>query len=254
MSARQQFIAEVEKADPSLAQLALLAVQILKSDSAAAQEATKDSLQQIATLIETAKVAGCDQSLPRLVQYMRSDLGFEGNALDYYAQDNSDLSQVLRRRSGIPITLAIVYIEIGRALGYNLKGVGFPGHFLVGSYNPDNEELALIDPFEGKLTDRKHALAELARAQGHEYSVKGSVTGWSKSQTDAWFLPANAQQIGLRLLENLKQIHVQVGRLGQALAAVELQLLLAPSNTQLLQQQSKLSQQIFGGGNSPAVH
>ena len=250
MSARQRFIAEVEKADPSLAQLALLAVQILKSDSAAAREATEGSLQQMAILIENARAAGCDQGLERLVQYLHSDLGFEGNALDYYAEDNSDLSQVLQRRSGIPITLAIVYIEIGRALGYNLKGIGFPGHFLVGSFSPDNEDLTLIDPFIGELTDRKQALAQLTRTQGSEFSA----SQWSKKQKDGWFVAVDAQQIGLRLLENLKQIHVQKGQHVQALAALELQLLLAPSNAQLLQQQSKFSQQIYGEGNSPAVH
>ena len=250
MSARQEFIAEIEKADPSLAHLALLAIQILKSDSVAAQKATEVSLQQIAALIENARVAGCDQSLERLVQYVSSDLGFEGNALDYYAEENSDLSQVLQRRCGIPITLAIVYIEIGRALGYNLNGIGFPGHFLVGSFTPETNEQTLIDPFVGELTDRKHALEQLARAQGPEFSV----AQWSKKQTDAWFLAVDARQVGLRLLENLKQIHVQAGRLVQALAAVDLQLLLAPSNAQLLQQQSKFSQRIYGDGSGPAVH
>src|SRR5262245_7672889 len=59
------------------------------------------------------------------------DLGFHGNATDYYDPRNSFLADVLARRTGIPITLAVVFLEVARRVGLDARGVGFPGHFLV---------------------------------------------------------------------------------------------------------------------------
>ena len=267
-SARQQFIELVEKNDANfrgdlsrdlgLARLALLAVQILQNDSPAAQAATSSALKQLTELADQASVAGCDESIERFVEHLQSDLGFRGNADNYYASDNSDLSLVLQRRSGIPITLAIIYIELGRALGFDLQGVSFPGHFLVAHYAAGasqnstlpRTELTLIDPFAGQITDRPTCLANLARMQGN--SAPGSE--FSQEQQAIWFAPANSAQIGLRLLENLKQIFLQSKQMAKALSAVELQLLLAPGDAPLLAQQSALAAQLFGQETPPPVH
>ena len=66
-----------------------------------------------------------------LNEFLFDDLGFIGNTDDYYDPRNSYLNEVIDRRRGIPITLSVLYMEIGRCIGLPLEGVSFPGHFLV---------------------------------------------------------------------------------------------------------------------------
>ena len=83
-------------------------------------------------------------------EYLFGDLGFRGNEIDYNDPRNSCLNYVLDRRTGIPIALSVVYIEVARRLGQPVSGVGLPGHFIV-EYN-DGEFATYIDPFHsGKL-------------------------------------------------------------------------------------------------------
>lgn len=74
---------------------------------------------------------GATEKLARLNHYLFTELGFTGNSDDYYDPRNSYLSDVIDRKLGIPITLSVLYIEVGRRLGLPLVGVSFPGHFLV---------------------------------------------------------------------------------------------------------------------------
>ena len=83
-----------------------------------------------------------------LSEYLFDELGFRGNQDEYYDPRNSYLNEVLIRRLGIPITLALVYIETGRRLGVPLLGVGMPGHFMV--RHRDVEDL-FVDPFHGGI-------------------------------------------------------------------------------------------------------
>ena len=80
-------------------------------------------------------------------QYLFEELGFRGNAGNYYDPRNSCLNEVLTARTGIPITLAVVYLEIGRRLAQPVYGIGLPGHFLVEYRGADFE--AFIDVFHG---------------------------------------------------------------------------------------------------------
>ena len=166
---------------------------------------------------------------------------------------------MLERRTGIPITLAIIYIEVGQALGFDLRGIGFPGHFLVGQFVNHQaagqrlSEVALIDPFTGELTDRSRCLENFERASSSAGGRGVSREDWPAEQIDAWFAPATSQQVALRLLENLKQIYLQTQANGQALAALDLQLLVEPQSFELLQQQKFLSAQIFGRKDQPPV-
>ena len=83
-----------------------------------------------------------------LSEYLFDHLGFKGNDEDYYDPRNSYLNQVLARRMGIPITLAVVYMEIGRRLKIPLVGIGMPGHFLVRHVEVDD---LFVDPFHGGI-------------------------------------------------------------------------------------------------------
>src|SRR3954454_20258212 len=82
-----------------------------------------------------------------LCRYLFHDMGFRGNARDYYDPRNSYLNEVLDRRTGIPISLSAVALAVGTRAGFTLAGVGLPGHFVVKAVDTDGE--VLFDPFHG---------------------------------------------------------------------------------------------------------
>lgn len=86
--------------------------------------------------------------LAMLNQFFYTDLGFSGNVNNYYASENSYLSEVLRTRKGIPISLAVIWLELARGLGLTAQGVSFPGHFLVKVTL--EEGLVVLDPLSGE--------------------------------------------------------------------------------------------------------
>lgn len=97
--------------------------------------------------------AGALQRLRLLNQYFFGELGFGGNVNDYYDPANSYLPDVLARRRGIPISLAVIYIEMAQQCGLSAAGVSFPGHFLVKLHMPQGE--VIIDPFTGESLSRE---------------------------------------------------------------------------------------------------
>ena len=130
-----------------------------------------------------------------LLQHMFGDLGFRGNETDYYDPKNSYLHDVLDRRLGIPITLAVVLMEVGRRVGVDVHGIAFPGHFLIGI---DGD---FLDPYHGgaKLT-RDTLTARLRRALGATAELDGK-----------HLAPATKRQILSRMLHNLRGIHQRRG-------------------------------------------
>ena len=91
--------------------------------------------------------------LRALNQYFFVELGFAGNLNNYYDRRNSHIHEVLATRRGIPITLALVYIELAHQLGLKAQGVSFPGHFLIKLRMPQGE--VVIDPFNGRSLSRE---------------------------------------------------------------------------------------------------
>jgi regulator of sirC expression with transglutaminase-like and TPR domain len=126
-------------------------------------------------------------------QYFFDELGFHGNEIDYNDPRNSCLNYVLDQRTGLPITLSVVYIEVARRLGQPVSGIGLPGHFIV-EYN-DGEFAAYIDPFHsGKLLTLDEC-RQLARER----------TG---SDADAQTLaPVGARYILVRMLNNMRSAY-----------------------------------------------
>jgi regulator of sirC expression with transglutaminase-like and TPR domain len=177
---------------------------------------------QLARLAELAsaasqRVRGARTTRERVVQlnaFLFQERGFTGHRQDYYDERNSFLNDVLERRTGIPITLAIVYVSIAERLGLQARGVGFPGHFLV---RIDDGEAILIDPFAGSLVTRAECEARLRAAAGAEVPF------------DPRLLDATpARQILARVLRNLKQIWLAREDWPRALACAERILVLAP--------------------------
>ncbi len=124
--------------------------------------------------------------------------GFRGNTEDYYDPRNSYLDQVLDRRLGIPISLAVVVMEVGRRLGLPLVGIGMPGHFLV---RLEADPPALIDPFDaGKRLTLADCEARFNAAQGDDARFDPSL-----------LVPVGRRAILARMLGNLKQVHENTG-------------------------------------------
>lgn len=146
------------------------------------------------------------------------ELGFYGNQDDYYDPLNSLLHRVLERRTGIPITLSVVYMEVGRRAGLAVEGVGMPGHFIVRARAGDGEGV-LVDPFHGKTIDREECQQRLDMLYGGRVALE-----------DEHLRATGTRSILARVLGNLKAIYVEAGLHRRALAAIERILLLAPHN------------------------
>jgi regulator of sirC expression with transglutaminase-like and TPR domain len=131
-----------------------------------------------------------------LNHFFFEELGFRAVAEQYYSPDNSHLHRVIEQRRGIPITLSLLYIEIGRAAGLRLFGVGFPGHFLVKLVLHD--AAMLIDVFAGGLPLTEEDL----RARLQAVAQDGETL-----PLDIYLRPASDREVLARLLRNLKAIH-----------------------------------------------
>jgi len=151
--------------------------------------------------------SGPAEKVAALNRYLFDELGFAPNAQDYYDPRNSLLNDVMERRSGIPITLSLIYMAVGNRLGLQLKGVCFPGHFLVKCGVPKG--LIVLDPFFGgqslAITDLQRMLRE---AQGGEVS-RAIIAGF--------LVAASKREILLRMLGNLKAIYLRNRELDNAL-------------------------------------
>ncbi|MGD8789107.1 MAG: tetratricopeptide repeat protein [Burkholderiales bacterium] len=139
--------------------------------------------------------------------YLFDELGFAPNAQDYFDPRNSFLNEVLERRTGIPITLSLVYMAVGRALGLAMNGVCYPGHFLVKCELPDG--IIVLDPFSrGQSLDLGDLQRLLRETQGGEVS-RAIVAGC--------LVAASKREILLRMLRNLKLIYLRTRELDSAL-------------------------------------
>jgi regulator of sirC expression with transglutaminase-like and TPR domain len=149
-----------------------------------------------------------------LADYLHDVRGFSGNAVEYYDPRNSFLNEVLERRTGIPITLALVYLEVGRRLGLPMAGVGFPGHFLV---KLEGDPDVVIDPFSGELLDE----AELEQ----RYRI---AAGAGPTLPREALRAATSREILFRMLTNLKRIYLEQKILPEALICCDRAIALMP--------------------------
>lgn len=154
-----------------------------------------------------------------LNQFLFDEQGFSGNFDEYYDPRNSFLNDVLDRKLGIPITLSILYLELGRRIGLPLEGVSFPGHFLV-KLPVDGGDIVL-DPFAGGVSLSEEDLeTQLETLYGEQQQAALSLAPLLSS--------ADKREILLRVLRNLKGIYLGARRLQKALAVAEAILALAP--------------------------
>ncbi len=178
-------------------------------------------LDKIAALAREAEMVvkiGNDtiEKIQLLSHFLFEQKGFEGNREAYSDPRNSFLNEVIDRRRGIPITLSVLYLEVGRRLGLNLYGIGFPTHFLVKAVD-DRGEL-IIDPFyEGVILTLDEVRARLTQVYGQPVEV-----------SPAHLKPIGVRHILVRMLRNLKNIYLKSGDATRALSALDRILLLDP--------------------------
>ena len=133
-----------------------------------------------------------------LNQFLFDELGFAGDGDNFFDPKNSVLSTVIDRRLGIPITLSVIYIELGRRMGVPLQGVSFPGHFLV--MLSVGHGAVVLDPYSAgaslELEDLEHLL--------HQVDPSDQ---WERSPIPELLVPASPTEILVRMLRNLKGIY-----------------------------------------------
>lgn len=148
------------------------------------------------------------QRLRLMNEYFFQELGFAGNVNDYNDSRNSLLPDVLDTRRGIPLTLALLYIEIANQQGLQAYGVAFPGHFLIKLHMPRGE--VVIDPFSGRSVGRQELEERLLpyRNQRRAWAQQGNEHIDDEVPLGLYLQPAPARDVIARLLRNLKKIHL----------------------------------------------
>jgi regulator of sirC expression with transglutaminase-like and TPR domain len=178
--------------------------------------------EEASTRIEAADSA--PDAVRILNEYLYDEMGFRGNREHYDDPRNSFLDEVLERRTGIPISLAVVYLEVARRAGLRADGVNFPGHFLLrvqtdlDPQSPAGEAFLIVDPFHGgALLDHDDCEQLLQQHVGAESELSDSVLE-----------PATRAQIIVRTLVNLKRLYVRMRSFPQAHLVSELLLAVDP--------------------------
>src|SRR5919204_3804523 len=167
---------------------------------------------------------GAEEKLAALNQYLFEELGFSGNTNEYYDPRNSYLNEVIDRRIGIPITLSVLYMALGRRVGLPLEGVSFPGHFLVRLRLRTG--VLVLDPFEGGMPQSEADLrSRLERVIPP--GVAGNVP-IAQLPLDQFLEAATNRQILARVLRNLKAIYRDTDQPERLLAVLNRMLLVVP--------------------------
>ena len=216
---RRAFMEEIAKPDEAI-RLEYAALLVAAEDEAHLRVDVVEYLMRLAGLgIEARKRvrAAPGAGVEAFNHFMFEEAGFAGNQLNYYDPANSYLNRVLDCRVGIPITLAIIYIEVGRKAGLQVDGIGLPGHFIVRARESEALDALLVDPFHGRtlaLEDCQDRLDEIYSGQ--------------VALTDEHLRAALTREILVRLLTNLKAIYARASLHQRTLAVIDRILLLAP--------------------------
>jgi len=188
-------------------------------------------IERIAARLRGRLAQGADgeERVVALNQYLFNELGFYGNADDYYDPRNSYLNEVIERRRGIPISLCILYMEVGRKIGLPLEGVSFPGHFLV-RLSLRGSTLVL-DPFSGGAPLSEQDLRKLLRrviAGSGSAGLRSASDVAAELPLDQFLEAAGSRQILARVLRNLKNIYREKDEPERQLQVINRMITVAP--------------------------
>ena len=203
-----QFLVEIDRADReiNLAKAALYVAQIEDPDL---------DLDRYLGLLDTMATEVA-QKLPKtryplkviqtINQYLYTEHNFRGNEQDYYNSKNSFLNDVLDLQTGIPLTLAIVYLEIAKRIDFPMVGIGMPGHFLI---RPDFEDSEIfVDAFDrGEILFAEDCRQKLVNIYQQDISILPPEI----------LQPVTNRQILFRMLNNLQSIYLNQPNFDKAL-------------------------------------
>lgn len=182
------------------------------------------------------------ERLLRLNAFLFDEMGFRGNREDYYDPRNSCLNDVIDRRTGIPISLSVLYMAVGQRAGLTLKGIGLPAHLVVHYEARDPDQQAYVDPFYQQILPDRDACQRLI----------SRIIGRPVTLSDRDFQPQPVRDIILRMLANLKGAYLRQGDFEHTIEVMDRILILLPNNAQqwrdrglLLYHQGSYSQASF---------
>src|ERR1700680_1152179 len=181
------------------------------------------------TAARISDVGDAAETIAALNHTLFEEAGLRGNRDDYYDLRNSFLNDVLDRGLGIPITLALIYMEVGRRLGFPLFGVGMPGHFLLKHYDIDGRE-TLVDCFNG---------GDILSPQDCQRRLDEIYSGQMTLRPEFLFA-VSRRQLLTRILNNLKTVHLSRAIFSKALPLVDLVLVIYPRSPDDVKQRAML--------------
>ncbi len=165
-----------------------------------------------------------------LAHYLFEEQGFRGNSADYYNPDNSYFNRVLDTHTGIPITLSLLFLEVARRLGLRCRGVGMPGHFLVGLEGSG----LYFDPFNGGAALTAEDCRRLAQ------HLFGPRLAWR----DEYLAPCTKYEFLFRLLNNLKVVYERTGVSDKAAGVIQRMIMVNPEATALHKDLAEMQYQL----------
>jgi regulator of sirC expression with transglutaminase-like and TPR domain len=186
------------------------------------------------------QTVSAEERVVALNQFLYEDLGYWGNVDDYYDPRNSYLNDVIERRTGIPITLSILYMELGRRVGLPIEGVSFPGHFLVRLRLRGGT--LVLDPFAGGAPQSEDEL----RSRVKRVIPDGVADDLPAAELplDQFLEPATNRQILSRLLRNLKGIYRETDKPERMLEVLNRMLVVTPDSAAELRDRGYLYQRL----------
>lgn len=232
----KELLQQTDAADNRLAESALLVAQACNPDlDVSAYMRQIDDWASYVRGRFDPQSADAAERIEQLNRFLFDELGFAGDAQEYYDPQNSFLHSVMDRRLGIPITLSILYIELGRRIGLPLQGVSFPGHFLV--ILPVSHGAVVLDPYsEGaslEMADLERLLTE-ADPSRH----------WETDQIRRLLAPADLRGILVRMLRNLKAVYWQAKDLSNGIWVQDVLLTVDPELAEERRDRGILEEQI----------
>lgn len=186
------------------------------------------------------QVCGAEERVASLNEFLFDELGYVGNTQEYYDPRNSYLNEVIERRTGIPITLAVLYMAVGRRVGLPLEGVSFPGHFLVRLRLRTG--VLVLDPFSGGASQSAEDLRErlqrvIPREMTRDVPVK-------ELPLEQFLEAATNRQILARVLRNLKAIYRESDKPQRMLEVLNRMLVVAPDSSAELRDRGLVYQRL----------
>ena len=182
-----------------------------------------DAFASQIALREIAETAPADLARA-IAHYLFDQVGLHGNTGEYYSPENSYLNRVLETRTGIPITLSLIFLEVARRLGLRCSGVGLPGHFIVGL--DDTGEY--LDPFNAGTMLSAEDCRNLVQ------NMSGGRLEW----TDQVLAPYTKRDVLFRILNNLKSVYMQTKEYTKAVGVIQRMAIISPGMSSLYQEQA----------------